>query len=448
MGAAQGAPAGTLSAVLNANARVYASPPQISMIRLFTRRCACAALLIVAAAHSLPAAPPGLPQKPAAELGFDPARLERVPAMLRREIAANRYAGAVWLIARDGAIASQGAIGVSDVTTGKPLTEDSVFRIFSMTKIVTSVTLLTLLEEGLISLEDPAERYVPALARVQVYVSGPPEAMKLEKPKSRITIRHLLTHTAGFYYDFSAPEPLKTMFNQAEFWHCATLQEAVEKLVALPLVQHPGTKWNYGTNTDVLGAVIEAVTGQDLETAMRERVFGPLGMRATTFAPGPELLARLATIHQRKQGGGLEPNEEWRIKGTLAFPSGGGGLYSTLHDYARFAQMLLQNGTLDGVRVLSRKSVELMLANQFAQLGTPTGPAPHTGLGVSVRREDREPWRSLGSTGAFGWTGAATTSVTMDPKERMLLIVLLQHVPYNEDLVFERFANTAYQALR
>lgn len=409
-------------------------------------------LFVLAAVLSLPpavaAAQAGLPEKPAAALGFDAARLERVPAMLRREIEAQRYAGAVWLVARDGAVVARGAVGVRDVASGQAMTEDTVFRIFSMTKIVTTVTALTLVEEGRLGLNDPVERYLPELAKRQVLVGGTADEPKLEPAKRPMTIRHLLTHTAGLYYDFSVGEPLRTLWQRADLFQSATSRDAVRRVATLPLAHQPGDRWTYGLGTDVLGAVIEVVTGQDLETAMRERVLGPLGMKATTFFPGPELQARLATIHHRTKTGGLEKDEEWTRKGTLAFPSGGGGLFSTAADYARFAQMLLNQGELDGVRVLGRKSVELMLGNQSGLLGTAAGPAPHMGLGVSVRREDNQPWSSLGSPGSFGWTGAATTSVVIDPQERMVLLVLLQHMPHNQDGIFDTFANTVYQALK
>jgi CubicO group peptidase (beta-lactamase class C family) len=390
----------------------------------------------------------GLPDKSPAAEGFSAARLERVPAMLKREIDAQHYAGAVWLIARDGGAVSHGAVGWSDVPAHVAMTEDSVFRIFSMTKIVTTVTVLTLVEEGRINLDDPVEKYLPQLAKRQVFVGGTAEAPQLEPATGSITIRQLLTHTSGLTYDIFATDALKKIWLKADLWHSHTLKEFVDRAATLPLAHQPGAHWTYGINMDILGAVVEAVTGQDLETVMRERIFAPLGMKHTSFKLNADLAAHLAAIHHRTPAGSLEKDEGM---GAIEFPSGGGGLFSTLHDYARFAQMLLNGGELDGVRVLGRKTIEMMTNNQIAGL-TPLPNAvvripPAFGFGVRIRPEDSHNSGALGTPGEFGWDGAVTTFVSMDPKERMLVIVLLQHVPWNEDGIYEKFQNVAYQAL-
>lgn len=390
----------------------------------------------------------GLPEKSPAALGLSATRLERVPAMLQREIDARHYAGAVWLIARDGAVASHGAIGWSDVATHTPMTEHTVFRIFSMTKIVTTVTVLTLVEEGRINLDDPVERYLPELAKRQVLTGGTADAPQLEAATGPITIRQLLTHTSGLTYDVFAAEPLKTIWVRAELWHSQSLKEFVRKVAALPLAHQPGARWTYGVNMDVLGAVVEAVTGQDLETAMRQRLFQPLHMTHTTFREDDYVRSHLATIHHRTPAGVLEKDNSMTDLGTLAFPSGGGGLFSTLHDYARFGQMLVNGGELGGVRVLGRLTVQMMTTNQIAHLGSGDRWTPVAfGFGVRIRPADEHAAKAIGSTGEFGWDGLATTYVSMNPKERMLIMVLLQHAPWDEDGIFERFENTAYQAV-
>jgi len=391
---------------------------------------------------------PGLPEKSPAALGFSPSRLERVPQMLRREIEAQHYAGAVWLVARDGAVASHGAVGWSDVATRAPMTEDAEFRVFSMTKIVTTVAVLTLVEEGRVNLDDPVERYLPELAKRQVLVGGTAEAPQLEPANGPISIRQLLTHTSGLTYDLFASEPLRSIWQKADLWRAHSLQEFVAKVATLPLAHQPGARWTYGVNMDILGAVVERVTGQDLETAMRERIFQPLRMTHTTFRLEAAVAAHLATIHHRTPGGGLEKDDGLTKLGTIEFPSGGGGLFSTMHDYARFGQMLVNGGELDGVRVLGRLTVQMMTTDQIGQLAsadkwTPSG----FGLGVRVRPADRYAARALGSPGDFGWDGIATTYVSMSPRERMLILVLLQHSPWDEDGIFEKFENTAYQAL-
>jgi CubicO group peptidase (beta-lactamase class C family) len=199
---------------------------------------------------------------------------------------------------------------------------------------------------------------------------------------------------------------------------------------------------------DVLGAVIQVVTGQDLETAMRQRVFTPLGMTRTTFRPDAGLLAKGPKIHTRNAEGKLVEDQVWARIGSPQFASGGGGLFSTLHDYARFAQMLLNNGELDGHRVLGRKTVEIMCSNQISHLETGGWVPAGFGFGVRVQPDDLHSASAIRSPGAFGWDGAATTFVSMDPKERLFVLLMMQHVPYNEDRIFDRFENTIYGALK
>jgi CubicO group peptidase (beta-lactamase class C family) len=417
----------------------------------FMRRKCARAVLMLAVFRAVPFlyAAIGLPEKDPEVLGFSSARLGRIPAMLRWEIDAGHYAGAVWLVARDGSVASHGALGWSDVPGQVAMSEDTEFHIFSMTKIVTTVTALSLLEEGRIGLNDPVERYLPALANRQVLVGGTADAPELKPASGPITIRHLLTQTSGLTYDIFAAGILRTLWTQADLWHTHTLQQFVDKVAGLPLAHQPGAQWTYGVNTDILGAVIEAVTGKDLETAMRERVLSPLGMTRTTFRPSAAMQASTATIHHRTPAGELVKDEYWTGLGTLEFPSGGGGLFSTLHDYARFAQMLLNGGELDGARVLGPKTVELMRSNQIAYLRMPESAYVPAGFGFGVRiwTADTHKAPALGSPGEFGWEGAATTYVSMDPKEHVLLILLMQHVPFDEGGIFEKFEDAAYQAL-
>jgi CubicO group peptidase (beta-lactamase class C family) len=411
---------------------------------------AAGALVLALGALSSPVrADTGLPEKSPEALGLSASRLERVPAMLGREVDARRYSGAVWLVARDGSIAAHGAVGWSNVQGRMAMGEDTVFRLFSMSKLVTTVTALTLLEEGRIGLDDPVERYLPELANRKVLTGGTADAPLLEPANGPITIRELLTHTSGLTYEFSAAEPLRTIWARAHMWSSASLRDFVGRVAALPLAHQPGAHWTYGVNTDVLGAVIEVVTGQDLETAMRRRVLDPLGMGHTTFRPGADTLPRLAIVYHRTPGGALEEDAELTARGTTAFPSGGGGLLSTLADCARFGQMLLNGGELGGVRVLSRKTVELMTSDQIAGLTAMPGSwkPPAFGFGVRVRTADAGSAGALGSPGEFGWEGAACTYMSADPKERLLLIVLLQHSPYDQDAILEKFADTAYQAL-
>jgi len=403
--------------------------------------------LLLQSTPARPATDLGLPETTAAAAGFSGARLQRLAQMFEREIAAGHYAGVTWLVARDGKVFTHGAVGFRSVAAQTPMTEDTVCRIFSMTKIVTTVTFLTLLEEGRVNLADPVELYLPELAHRQVLVGGTAAAPQLEPATGPITLRHLLTHTSGLTYDIFATGTLRELWVQADLWHSPDLPGLIHRIAALPLAHQPGAKWTYGVNTDVLGAVIEKVTGQDLETAMRSRVLGPLGMHDTTFRPGAEQLARLATIHHRTEDGKLEPEEKWSSQESPKFLSGGGGLVSTLHDYARFAQMLLNGGQLDGVRILGPKTVEVMTHDQIGELARGAWTPPGFGFGVSVRPAYVPEVKALGSAGEYGWDGLCDTFVSIDPQEHLVLLMFMQHSPWDDGGIFERFSNTVYQAL-
>lgn len=394
----------------------------------------------------------GLPVQKAAAAGFAEERLQRAERFLQKEIDANRYAGAVWLVARDGRVVTHGAVGMRDLERREAMSEDSAFKIYSMTKIITSVAVLSLLEEGRFNLDDNVSRYLPRLGKMMVLTGGTVDAPQLVAAKRPITIRHLLTHTAGFGYDvLGRDQVLRGIYTRAELWKSTSLDDFVTRAARLPLQHQPGDSWTYGINTDILGALVEAVAGQPFETVLRERIFGPLGMTETMFRPAPAIKSRLATIHQRTKEGGLKPETPFGVDFndlTGTFASGGGGLVSTLHDYARFAQMLANGGELGGVRVLGRKTVELMTRNHIGHLNPhPAGAPAGFGLGVQVATEAADAAKGLYSPGQFGWSGAASTYVTIDPQERVVVLLLQQHLPNNEDGIHQKFTNLVYQAL-
>lgn len=389
-----------------------------------------------------------LPTVDPASAGFSPARLQSLHRNLSQAVDDGRYAGYVTLLARDGRIVDWHAHGWQDVATRTPLQRDSIVRIYSMSKIVTTVAVLLCLEDGKLLLSDPVEKYLPALAHRKVLTGGTADAPVLVDAVRPVTVRDLLTHTAGFYYDapWSAdPLPIELM-KRARVWEARDLDDFVARLARLPLHEQPGTRFRYGVNVDVLGAVVEKVSGQSLDRFLQERIFGPLGLRDTGFWVPEEKRSRLAVVHQRAAAGRLEPAP--LFPGTDATPaggllSGGGGLYSTAADYARFAQMLLNGGRLDDVRLLSRKTVELMRQNHIAHLADPHPfQTPWLGFGFGVRI-NTAPGAGplLGSPGVFGWDGAATTLVQMDPQERTVAILLVQHFPYNQDDIFATFIN-------
>lgn len=399
-------------------------------------------------------APAPLPLVAPQAAGFSPQRLDALHRRIGRDVDAGKYSGYISLLARDGRIADWRAQGWQDVGKKTPLRKDSIVRIFSMSKIVTSVAILVLLEEGRLKLDDPVETYLPALKDRQVVVGGSVDAPQLQPAKRSITLRDLLTHTSGYYYDepWSADALPMALMKRAKPWEAANLDEFIARIATVPLNEQPGTRFRYGISTDILGAVVEKASGQRLDAFFRERIFGPLGMVDTGFwVPAPKL-ARLATIYERDPQGRLVPSgwanamEAGPHHGIL---SGGGGLYSTAADYLRFAQMLLDGGQLGGVRILGRKTVALMTSNHLKHLADPHpsgAPGQGFGLGVRVLGDPGEGF-TLGTPGAFGWEGAATTLVQIDPKERTVALMLLQHVPFNQDGIFATFTNGYYGAL-
>ncbi|MSU35990.1 MAG: class A beta-lactamase-related serine hydrolase [Pedosphaera sp.] len=417
------------------------------MKRTFSRAVICGLLLV---------ANPLLAQLPHAqpdELGFSPERLGKLQAMVQGYIDEGKHAGAITIIARDGRIVDFKTYGYRDLEARAPMEKDTIVRIYSMSKVITSVAVLQLFEEGRFSLDDPVSRFLPQLTNLKVCTGGTAENATLVDAKRPITIKHLLTHTAGFAYDFTASEPVKTLFQKADILESSSLKEFVERLSKLPLVQEPGTAFYYGVNTDVLGALVEVVSGKPLEDYMQDRIFGPLGMKDTGFDVLPEKMPRLAKLYENGPDGKLRaaakpPYGTYSEKGR-GFASGGGGLFSTAGDYLRFAQMLLNGGKLDGHQILGRKTVELMTANHLTFLEKPTlgeNGAEGFGLGGSVRI-DLAKANTLGSVGVFGCDGAATTTFRIDPKEKTAVLLLTQHLPYNQHGIFAKFYTLFYQSL-
>jgi CubicO group peptidase (beta-lactamase class C family) len=399
-----------------------------------------------APAQSLPTARPG-------SMGFSTERLERLHAQVQDYIDRGKHAGAVTIIARHGRIVDLKAYGWRDLEARAPMRTDTIVRIYSMSKVIASVGIMQLIEEGRLSLNDPVTRYIPELKDLKVCTGGTADAPVLEAAKRPITIKHLLTHTAGFAYDFSAKEPVKTLYQKADLFESESSQQFIERLAKLPLAQQPGEGYLYGVNTDVLGHLIEVVSGWPIEIYLQARVFGPLGMKDTSFDVPPEKLARLAKLYETGPDGKLRPVAKppygaYAQKGR-GFPSCGGGMFSTADDYVRFAQMLLNGGKLDSRQVLGRKTVELMTANHLAFLEKPTVGGngwEGFGLGGSVR-VDLANANTLGSVGEFGWNGAATTTFRIDPKEQTAALLFTQHLPYDQHGIFAKFYTLFYASL-
>ncbi|NRF65818.1 beta-lactamase family protein [Aquincola sp. S2] len=365
---------------------------------------------------------------PATEAGFAPERLERLSGFLQRSTAPGGYMGVVALIARDGRIVFQQAHGHRDLARSLPMQTDSIFRIRSMSKLIATVAVMMLVEEGRLGLDDPVARYLPAFAR-------------------SIAVRHLLTHTAGFALEGLAGVDLDG---------ATSLREYADRVARVPLGAEPGTRFAYdGVNTEVACRLVEVVAKEPFDRFVQQRILGPLGMVDTGFEVPPAQRHRIVELTMMGADDRLQ-RIDTPAPGVMqkSYPSGAGGLYSTAADYARFAQMLLNGGTLDGVQLLGRKTVELMMRNHLSALQPPTmpgSPGEGFGLGGSVLLDPAARGR-LGSIGQFGWTGSATTWFTLDREERLVAILLMQHLPsdHRADLPrpYAAFQNLVYQALR
>jgi CubicO group peptidase (beta-lactamase class C family) len=414
---------------------------------------ACLALCVAAMASG--AAPPRdaalAPATPAA-VGLSAERLGRLDRYIEGEIAAKRKAGAVVLIARRGKIAYFKAYGEADSESHRPMRTDSLFRMQSMTKPVTSVALLTLYEQGRFQLSDPLEKYIPAFRNVRVFKStGPNGELLSEDVKHPITIEDVFRHTAGFSYGYFSDTPVDHAYKEAgvSYEKSSSLKEFTEKLATMPLLYQPGTTWHYSFAHEVQAYLVEYFSGMPFDAYCAKVIFGPLGMKDTVFGVPPEMAARFAAIYHPGADGralpGLAPSDALDYAHFTGRPFGGTSLSSTPRDYLRFAQMLLNGGQLDGVRILSRKTVELMTADHLAPAVPPLRPGVGYGLGVGVVTDPAQA-AALGSAGQFFWGGYATTSVIIDPKEQLVGLLLAQYQPMDFALI-DRWKILLYQAI-
>jgi CubicO group peptidase (beta-lactamase class C family) len=385
--------------------------------------------------------------------GFDPARLEVLHATTKRFVDEGQHAGLITLLARDGKIVDFQTYGYRDVERQLPMERDTICRAYSMSKLITCVATLMLVEEGRLNLDDPVAKYLPEFKDVKVWKGGTADAPLLEPLKRPITIKHLMTHTSGLFYDFSDENPeLVKLWVNANLWTGPGLTNFIKKLATVPLKHQPGDAWTYGVNQDVQGAVIERVTGKTFGAFLEERIFRPLGMKDTGFDVPPEKMSRLAKTYKHGPNGKFVEDqpiiETWPEAGR-GIEAGGAGIFSTAGDFARFAQMLCNGGTLDGKRILGRKTVELMTANHLVTLPNNQAATRQKGFGLGVEvTTDLGQLSMPSSLGQFGWYGAATTYCQIDPKERIVAIAFAQHFPYNEHNFFAAFQAAYCQALK
>jgi CubicO group peptidase (beta-lactamase class C family) len=393
-----------------------------------------------------------LPTASPTAAGFDPARLAVLHATTKRFVEEGQHAGVITLLARDGKIVDFQTYGYRDLERQLPMERDTICRVYSMSKIVTCVATLMLVEDGWLNLDDRVTKFLQELKDVKVWTGGTADAPQLEPLKTPITVKHLLTHTSGFYYDISGNDELVKLWKAANLWSGSSLTNFITKLAALPLKHQPGDAWTYGVNQDVQGALIERVTGKTFGAFLEERIFRPLGMKDTGFDVPPEKMNRLAKTYKHGPDGKFVEDqpliETWPEAGR-GIEAGGAGLFSTAGDFARFAQMLCNGGTLEGKRILGRKMVELMTANHLVTLPNNQAATRQKGFGLGVEvTTDLGQLSTPSSVGQFGWYGAATTYCQIDPKERLVAIAFAQHFPYNEHNFFAAFQTGYYQALK
>jgi CubicO group peptidase (beta-lactamase class C family) len=420
------------------------------------RRPLLSVLLVVAtAAHGLAQ---GLPRGLPAQLGFAPARLARIDSLMQRYVDSGRVAGVVTMVVRHGRVAQLGAYGWADREASKRMTPDVIFRIASQSKAVTSVAVMMLVEEGRLRLADPVSKWLPSFATASV--ASPDSAHPRAPLRRAITIRDLLTHTAGISYGTdSLVAPLYRAAGLGPAagwgWYFADKAEPIcasmDRLGALPFVAQPGERFVYGYNTDILGCVVERVSGMPLDPFLRTRVFGPLRMYDTYFFLPPAQRGRLAAVYAASPGGGIVRADEGPlgqgsyVDGPRASFSGGAGLLSTAGDYARFLQMLLNGGTLDGMRILAPATVALMTRNQIGTIYDRSG-ASGFGLGFEVLLDPGLAGQ-YGSVGRYSWGGAYATNYWVDPAEDLVAVQMLQLLPSGGLDIGDRFRTLVYQAI-
>jgi CubicO group peptidase (beta-lactamase class C family) len=391
-------------------------------------------------------------------VGLSSERLDRISGIVQHDINDNRIAGAVTLIIRHGKIAYFKGQGMMDREAAKSMPPDAMFRICSMTKPITSVAVMMLYEEGKFLLEDPVSKYLPEFKNPKVLVKPAKGGRYTIPAKDEITIRDLLRHTSGLTYNWD--EDLGPMYEKANVAsgllpYNGTIADSVRNLAALPLLFNPGERFEYSLSVDVLGRLVEVVSGKPLDEFLRTRIFEPLGMKDTYFYPPDNKVGRLATAYTFYPEKGLNRfpdtpiregsfvySADYPIRGPKKLFSGGAGLVSTAMDYARFCQMMLDEGKVGNTRLLSRKSVELMTHDQLGKIG----PDQAFGLGFGIDGT-KTPLKELGTPGEYNWGGFFYTAFSIDPKEQMIVVFMAQLHPTGELTLDRQVHELAYQAI-
>ncbi|MFP6772422.1 MAG: serine hydrolase domain-containing protein [Alphaproteobacteria bacterium] len=418
-------------------------------------------------------------------VGLSGPRLERLTSWMAEQVTSNRLPGLSAMVHRRGQNAYFNCTGQMDMEAGKPVAEDTIFRIYSMTKPITAVAAMICYEAGHFQLDDPIAKFLPGFSEMRVW-DGTPDGLNTVPAESYITVRHLLTHTAGFSYEFMEAGPVEAFYREQKITFNPSRQTAggadlaaiTTRLASAPLVRQPGSGWGYSVSIDVLGRLVEVWSGQSLDRYFDERIFQPLGMTDTAFQVAGDKLDRFAACYEPSEGGGLgrlnstdavirksdgiglklsdapAGSRYTQMPETL---SGGGGLTGTIGDYGRFCQMLLQKGVLDGQRILGRKTVEFMAVNHLpgnqdmAGMGQPIWSESSAegigyGLGMAVVI-DAPATQLIRSSGEYFWGGAASTAFWIDPAEEMFVVLMTQLIPSSFYPIRGELRVATYQAL-
>ncbi|MFF3327985.1 serine hydrolase domain-containing protein [Streptomyces sp. NPDC002888] len=396
------------------------------------------------------------------EVGLDAKALERLDRYVARFVDEGRLPGFLMAVSRGGRVAHLTTHGHRDVTAGLPVEPDTLYRIYSMTKPVTSVAALMLVEEGRLSLDDPVSDHLPAFGDQRVYVGGSGAGMETRPVERPIRVRHLMTHTAGLTFAFYHCHPVDALYREAGLESAvlpgSDLAETVEAYARLPLQFEPGTQWNYSVATNVLGRVIEVVSGQPLDAFLAERIFRPLGMTDAGFQVTDEQAGRLAELYGDTDSGGIEPIAGLPLFGRPRFLSGSGGMVATAYDIHRFTELLRRRGELDGTRLLEPGTVDLMASNHLPggadlrEIGSrpahdePGNDGVGFGLGVSVVIDPRRTQAPSG-LGTYGWSGVATTTFWVDPGRDLTVQFLTQLRPRKSLKLYPELKRLVHEAI-
>ncbi len=389
---------------------------------------------------------------------FHESGLKQIEQWMEGYVESGKSAGILALVSRNGQVAQLSCRGYADISSSRPIEPDTIFRLYSMTKPITSVALMTLMEQGKFELDDAAKRWIPALANLEVY----PHA----KMESDITIRQLLTHTAGFSYGFEPDKyPLDKLYSSV--WRQRlqnhTLEEMMQALFELPLLAQPGSRWHYSVATDICGYLVEIISGMPFADYLQKTIFDPLGMTDTAFEVSANKIDRFATLYGYSEQDPLAQIEHIEtspfISAISGIPvklhSGGGGLTSTASDYLHFAQMMLNRGELDGCRILKPETVALMTQNHLPKHLLPlsfngVSRGSHSGYGFGLGyciNIDPDNTAAAGSRGDFSWGGMADTYCWVDPEQQLIGILMQQYLPSLHHPGRKEFRDCVYQAL-